>query len=212
MNDPRKLCARRAASMICLLGLLSLSLVAGGSRSHAAPALRVRDNGSAKASNGQFGFHSRNREHSPFVAATTSSAAVKCSVSAAGTDPQTSVGAASFPPAEVPRPGMKAESQDAAINDARAIAATFGRTSAARPNAAAVATEVAYSEFLTRARWPANSTINAQRCVWLVTVHAPIAVKEPPGGAPKTLGVYSVVIDVGSRALIALLEGTALTS
>ena len=69
---------------------------------------------------------------------------------------------------------------------------------------------MAFFDFRTLAGWPENPTINPQRCVWVVTVHAPMAVKVPPGVSPRTVDVYSVVIDAASGTMIGVLTGSDL--
>lgn len=99
-----------------------------------------------------------------------------------------------------------AETEAGAVETARALASKFG-SPPAPASARAIARQMSYAEFIAAARWPTNPTINPQRCVWVVTVHAPMAVKVAPGRPPRTVNVYTVALDAGSGTLVGLLAG-----
>jgi hypothetical protein len=86
----------------------------------------------------------------------------------------------------------------------------FGGTTAAPVTALAAVREMSFAAFRAISGWPENTYINPQRCVWVVTVHAPMAVKVPPGASPRSVDVYSIVFDVASGTMIALMEGKKL--
>lgn len=99
--------------------------------------------------------------------------------------------------------------QSAAIQVARTAATKFGGA-IAPADASTLAEQMSYAAFLAVAGWPANAAINAQRCVWIVTVYAPMPIKVAPGRPARVTMVYSVAVDAGSGTLIAILAGTAL--
>jgi len=133
-------------------------------------------------------------------------AALPCAVSALGKLP-IAHGVPEHFPAALAATGSQTQAE--AIATARQLAAKFGG-SPAPASAGAFAREVPYSQFLTLAGWPANPSINSERCVWVVTVHAPMTVKVRPGMAPQSASVYTVALDAGSGALIGLTAGRAL--
>jgi len=67
--------------------------------------------------------------------------------------------------------------------------------------AAAPAAVVAYSALMSRSAFESiypgskNATINPERKVWVITVHAPMATDGSPGQAPQIKDVYSFAID-----------------
>lgn len=133
-----------------------------------------------------------------------------CQVDAPGTTPQANGGGASYPPAEAPPANTAPMSETDAVSVARAEAARFGGTPAAPSSASSAAEEMSYSSFLTLSGWGASPSINPQRCVWVVSIHAPIAEKPAPGAPARTHSEYTVVLDVGSGSMIGLIEGEAL--
>ena len=135
---------------------------------------------------------------------------VNCSVGAVGKPPIAHGIPENFPPSAAVPAGAIPQTEAGAVRVARATAAKFGGTPPAPVSAAVALREMSYADFLIMASWPANPTINPERCVWVVTVRAPIAVKDPPGTEPQTASVYSVALDVGSGRLVGLLVGTEL--
>lgn len=135
-------------------------------------------------------------------------AALPCAVSGLGKLP-IAHGVPEHFPAALAATGSQTQAE--AIAAARQLAAKFGG-SAAPSSALAFAREVPYSQFLSLAGWPANPSINSERCVWVVTVHAPMTVKVRPGMAPQSASVYTVALDAGSGALIGLTAGRALVT
>jgi hypothetical protein len=133
-----------------------------------------------------------------------------CDVSAAGTVPQANGGGASFPPAETPAAGSTPMSESDATSVARAEAGRFGGTSPAPATASAAASEMSYASFLSLSGWAANPSINPQRCVWVVSVQAPISEKPAPGAPQRIHDQYTVVLDVGSGVMVGLIEGQSL--
>ena len=86
----------------------------------------------------------------------------------------------------------------------------FGGTRPASPSTPLFAREMSFADFRALAAWPDNPSINPQRCVWVLTVHAPMAVKVSPGESPSTVDVYSVAVDGASGTTIGVLAGTDL--
>ncbi len=114
---------------------------------------------------------------------------------------------ADFAPALPPPPGVLPMSRAEAASSARAAAGMFGGT----PQAPSTATrELPYEGFLSLSGWPSNPSIDPERCVWVVTVHAPMAVKVPPHAAPRHVEVYNVIYDVATGSLIGLVQGRGL--
>ena len=138
-----------------------------------------------------------------------SAAPANCSMNAAATPPDDHGQPADFGPSQA-TPRGPAPSAYEAIGFARRVAGMFGQTSAAPATSQVAAQKMAFFEFGALAGWPKNPTINPQRCVWVVTVHAPMAVKVPPGVSPRTVDVYSVVIDAASGTMIGVLTGSDL--
>lgn len=136
-------------------------------------------------------------------------ASATCSMNAAATPPDDHGRPADFGPSQA-APVGPAPSGSQVIGHARRIAGMFGRTAAAPAAAPAAARQMAFSEFRALAGWPDNPTINPRRCVWVVTVHAPMAVKVPPKVSARTVDLYSVVIDAASGTMIGLLQGREL--
>lgn len=133
-----------------------------------------------------------------------------CVVGALGVVPVANGGGASFPPAEAAPAGSSPLSESNAVTIALQEAAQFGGTPAAPTTAPTAASEMAYSSFLTLSGWSPNPSINAQRCVWVISVHAPIAEKGAPGAPARTDSEYTVALDVASGTLVGLIEGEAL--
>ena len=86
----------------------------------------------------------------------------------------------------------------------------FGGTSVAPITAPLGVREMSFADFRAISGWPENQYINPDRCVWVVTVHASMAVKVPPGQTPRAVGVYSVAIDAASGMMIGVLTGSDL--
>lgn len=135
-----------------------------------------------------------------------------CSVGAVGTLPAANGTSVTFPPAQALPANAVAQSVTTVETTARQMAAKFGVTAVAPTTAPMAAELVPYSEFLTQAGWPANPDINLQRCMWVLTVHAPISSKPALGGTAKISDVYTVALDAGTGSLVGLLEGQALLS
>jgi hypothetical protein len=133
----------------------------------------------------------------------TQAASLTCTLGALGTPP-VAHGVTEYFPAALA--ATISQTQDDATATARALASKFGGAPAPT-SAVTAAREVSYAEFLSASGWPANPSINPQRCVWLVTVHAPMPIKVPPGRAPRTVDVYTVALDAGTGTLIGLLAG-----
>jgi hypothetical protein len=126
-----------------------------------------------------------------------------CVVNAIGAAPVAHGVPEYFPPAMA---ATSALAQPEATQLARELAAKFGGAVAPK-EAAAVAREMSYGDFVLAAEWPANSGINPQRCVWVITVHAAMQIKVAPGRPGRSVDVYTVAIDAGSGTLIGLLAG-----
>jgi hypothetical protein len=90
------------------------------------------------------------------------------------------------------------------------MAGMFGGTKSAPASAPLFAREMSFADFRTLAGWPDNPTINPQRCVWVITVHAQMAIKVPPGQSPQRVDVYSIVVDAASGTTIGVLAGANL--
>lgn len=139
----------------------------------------------------------------------TASGTPTCDLGALGTVPKASGAGVTYPAAQPAPQGTSPTTVSAAEAKARAEASRFGGTAA--PASAPVAlSEMSYAAFLTLSGWGANPSINPQRCVWVVSVHAAIAEKPAPGAPRRTHSVYTVVLDAASGALIGLIEGKAL--
>jgi hypothetical protein len=69
---------------------------------------------------------------------------------------------------------------------------------------------MSFADFRAISGWPDNQHINPERCIWVATVHASMAVKVPPGQSPRAADVYSVAIDAASGTMIGVLTGSDL--
>jgi len=136
----------------------------------------------------------------------TSAERSSCVVNAIGAPP-VAHGVPEYFPAAISATGALAQPE--ATQLAREAAAKFGGTVAPK-EAVIAAREMSYGDFVTAADWPANSGINARRCVWVLTVHASMPIKVAPGRPGRTVDLYTVAIDAGSGMLIGLLAGTDL--
>lgn len=129
-----------------------------------------------------------------------------CVVGAVGRLPSANGTSVEFPPAQSLPLGAEAVSALSVDSEALEMAAEFGGVAA--PTSSPLASEeVPYGTFLSQANLPANPDINVQRCIWVVTVHAPIATKPAPGGTPQVLSDYTVAFDAGTGTLVDLAEG-----
>jgi len=137
------------------------------------------------------------------------SASPNCRLNASATPPDDHGRPADFPPS-VAVPAAQAPTPAQVADCARRMARMFGGTSVAPANAPLNASEMSFADFRAISEWPDNPTINSQRCVWVVTVHAQMGVKVPPGHGPMTVDVYSVAIDAASGTMIGLLAGSDL--
>ena len=137
------------------------------------------------------------------------SASPNCILNASATPPDDHGRPADFSPS-VAVPAAQAPTPVQVGDYARRMARMFGGTSVAPANAPLNASEMSFADFRAISGWPDNPTINSHRCVWVVTVHAQMAVKVPPGHGPMTVDVYSVAIDAASGTLIGLLAGSDL--
>ncbi len=109
------------------------------------------------------------------------------------------------PSAEATRVANTQEAQPPSANPAylsRTIAEARARAAALTPSsAAAPATVVVYSALMTRPDFDAlthesdNAAMNAQRKIWVVTVHAPMATDGSPSRAAEIKDVYSIALD-----------------
>lgn len=136
-------------------------------------------------------------------------AAPNCQPNAPGTAPNDHGKPADFGPSQALPAGQPPTPSQ--ISDfARRMAGMFGGTRPASPSAPLFAREMSFADFRALAGWPDNPSINPQRCVWVLTVHAPMPVKVLPGQSPSTVDVYSVVVDGASGTTIGVLAGTDL--
>ena len=136
-------------------------------------------------------------------------AAPNCQPNAPGTPPNDHGKPAEFGPSQAFPAGQPPTTSQ--ISDfARRMAGMFGGTRPASPSTPLFAREMSFADFRALAGWPDNPSINPQRCVWVLTVHAPMAVKVSPGESPSTVDVYSVAVDGASGTTIGVLAGTDL--
>lgn len=146
-----------------------------------------------------------------------SSPPVNCDPSATSGRAPTSYGdterLANFAPTRVPG------ANDHAMSEAAAVAAARGpqrkEYSSAAPDrsiAPASASELSYAQLIARASMVLSpeADIAGQRCVWLVTVHAPYSVSAP-GGPIKTMTVYNVIYDLATGTHMATVAGVDLS-
>ncbi len=114
-----------------------------------------------------------------------------------------------FPPAQPPATNATPMSQATAIQAARFPRDNGTPDRSARQSAPVNATEMSYATLVNQSQrsLSADPDISGQRCVWLVTVHAPFAIKTPPGAPARVVQVYNVVLDVGTGHHIATIAG-----
>lgn len=191
---------------VLLAAIAALALAALGVAGAAAVTTPVEPATQALVDEAGARLESNVRENAGLSALGSQAEALPCAVNALGRSP-IAHGVPELFPAALAAAGS--ETQAEAIATARELAAKFGG-SPAPSSALAVAREVPYAQFLSLAGWPANPSINPERCVWVVTVHAPMAVKVRPGMAPQSASVYTVALDAGSGTLIGLTAGRAL--
>jgi len=137
------------------------------------------------------------------------SASANCKRDASATPPIDHGLPANFPPSVVASSG-DAPSVGQVRAHARRIAGMFGGTSVAPVDAPLAVREMSFADFRAISGWPDNQHINPERCIWVATVHASMAVKVPPGQSPRAADVYSVAIDAASGTMIGVLTGSDL--
>jgi hypothetical protein len=151
----------------------------------------------------------------PTLAATTAGCSLNATVTTPASNPSQADRIAHFPPALVPDDTVQPMSRDLAVQRAQSEVGRGGTVdpSVDRLNAITTATEMSYQALMKKIQANAlpDPIIAADRCVWLVTVHAPYSVKTPPGFPPRTDSVYNVILDVGSGNAIGLISGPDLS-
>ncbi len=115
-----------------------------------------------------------------------------------------------FPPASVPPTGWLAQTLQNVVLFGQQVASWFGNTPPAPSVSKIGVQQMSWSDLSTldpQAFSPDSSHVAPSRCVWVVSINAPIQTPSPQGVTPKTPQDYTAVVDASTGALIAVATG-----